>query len=246
MSPDAYLEMAETESRHWWFCGRRKILEHIIDRLDLPAHAKILEIGSGTGGNLKMLSSFGEVKAMEMDATARAIAYEKNGRAFDIRPGVCPFDMPFSGQKFDLVCLFDVLEHIQNDVETLVAIKPLLAKGGSVLLTVPAYQWLWSSHDVFLHHKRRYAASELKQKLEAAGLRAAKLTYFNTLLFPIVAAFRLKDRFFKKTNTSGTDIPCEPINRVLYSLFGSERFLLNRLSLPYGVSLLAVLKSEDQ
>jgi SAM-dependent methyltransferase len=242
MSPDAYLEMADTEARHWWFSGRRAVLSYLIGNLDLPANARILEIGSGTGGNLQMLSSYGQVSALEMDATARSIASEKTGGRFDIRAGLCPRDIPFAGEKFDLVCLFDVLEHIDEDVETLIAVKGLLAERGLVLITVPAYGWLWSAHDEFLHHKRRYSADELRQKVIASGLQPIKISYFNTFLFPLAAAVRFKDRLLGNSSASGTSVPPEPINRLFSTLFGSERFVLGHFNLPFGVSLLGLLQ----
>jgi len=204
---------------------------------------RILEIGSGTGGNLQMLSSFGQVSALEMDATARSIASEKTGGRFDIRPGFCPTDILFTAEKFDLICLFDVLEHIDEDVETLIAVKGLLAEGGRVLVTVPAYRWLWSVHDDFLHHKRRYSATELRQKIAASGLQPVKISYFNTILFPLVAIFRLKDRLLGSSSASGSSVPPAPINQLFASLFSGERFLLAKINLPFGVSLLGVLQA---
>jgi SAM-dependent methyltransferase len=243
MNPDAYLEMADTEARHWWFSGRRVVLAHIIANLKLPINAKILEIGSGTGGNLQMLSSFGKVSALEMDATARAIALKKTGGRFDIRPGICPTDIPFVGEKFDLICLFDVLEHIDEDVETLTAVRGLLAEGGRVVVTVPAYRWLWSAHDVFLHHKRRYSADELRQKITASGLLSVKISYFNTFLFPVAAIVRLKDRMLRNVSASGSNVPPALINRLFTALFCKERFLLAKMDLPFGISLLGIFRS---
>lgn len=244
MDPNAYLEMADTESRHWWFLARRVLLSSIISRLTLPSDARILEIGSGTGGNLKMLSAFGQVTALEMDATARSIANKKTFDQFDIRAGFCPTDIPFTNEKFDLVCLFDVLEHIEEDFTTLVALKNLVADGGKILLTVPAYQWLWSRHDEFLHHKRRYSAPDLRKKLVAAGLRVDKISYFNTLLFPLAVTARFKDRLLGAASASGSGIPADPLNDLLYRIFSAERYLLEKLSLPFGVSLLAILHPE--
>lgn len=244
MNPEAYLEMAETETHHWWFAGRRSVMAFLISKFDLPAEARILEIGSGTGGNLQMLSAFGRVSALEMDAAALSISAKKTGGHFDIRAGCCPADIPFPGEKFDLICFFDVLEHIEEDVATLVATKKMLAQGGRMLITVPAYRWLWSAHDEFLHHKRRYSALELREKAAAAGLRVERISYFNTLLFPLLAAARFMDRLRGSSSASGTGTPPPLINGVFRQLFSAESFLLGSLNLPFGASLLAILRAE--
>lgn len=246
MNPAAYLEMAETESRHWWFVARRAILARMIETLNLPQNPKILEVGCGTGGNLEMLAKFGSLSALELDDTAREIAIRKTGSRYDIRPGYCPEAIPFKDQKFDLICVFDVLEHIEQDTETLAALKKLLAKNGRILFTVPAYQWMYGAHDEFLHHKRRYSANELKDKIAKAGLRYKRMTFFNTLLFPLAALVRMKDKLSGNAKVSGTNVPPALINTLFKKIFGSERFLLNQVNLPFGVSLLCVLESADE
>ena len=244
MNPDAYIEMASTEATHWWFTARRSLLSSFIRGLALPDDARILEIGCGTGGNLQMLAEFGRVSAFEMDASARELAARSTGGQFEIRAGCCPADIPYQGEQFDLICMFDVLEHIDEDIETLRAVRGLLAPGGCALITVPAYAWLWSKHDEFLHHKRRYVATGLRQTALAAGLKPVKLSYFNTLLFPLAVAVRLKDRLFNKTTPSGTTVPAAPVNRLLHRIFSSEQALLAHANLPFGVSLVTVLVDE--
>lgn len=240
MTPAAYVEMAETEDQHWWFVARRAILLSVLESLRLPQNAAILEVGSGTSGNLDMLGRFGRVSAIEMDDTARAISAEKTGGRFDIRAGVCPGQIPFSGETFDLICMFDVLEHIEEAKETLAALRGYLAPGGRILVTVPAYQWLWSAHDTFLHHKRRYTAGLLQAQAVAGGLTPERMTYFNTLLFPLAAGMRMLDKITGRAVASGNDVPAAPVNALFKSIFSAERHLLKAVNLPFGVSLMGI------
>lgn len=244
VNPEAYLEMAATESRHWWFRARRKILERIIESMRLPGSARILEVGSGTGGNLMMLSRHGSVLGLEMDENARRLASEKTRGQFTIRAGNCPDNIPFRGEQFDLICMFDVLEHINEDVETLAALRRHLAPGGRMLISVPAYPWLWSTHDTFLHHKRRYTARTLRQVFDKSGLGIDRITYFNTLLLPLVALARLKDRIVSREKSSGTGVPTPFVNSLLYAIFSSEGHMLTLFNLPAGVSLLGIVRAK--
>lgn len=246
MNPEAYIEMSQTESKHWWFTGRREILLNTLKKLKLPQDAKILEIGCGTGGNLQMLARFGEVSALEMDSNARKIASEKTDNQYTIKAGYCPDEIPYEKQSFDLICMFDVLEHIEQDSETLSAIKMLLKKDGKIFLTVPAYQWLWGTHDEFLHHKRRYTARRLSEIIKTSGLKPLRISYFNTILFPFAAIVRLKDRLLGNKNATGTNIPPKAINKLFKTLFSSERYLLQYINLPFGVSLLCILCTPDE
>jgi SAM-dependent methyltransferase len=244
MSPDAYLEMADTEADHWWFRGRRDVLQTVLRSLDLPPNARVLEVGSGTGGNLDMLAEFGTVCGLEMDSTARALCSRKTGGRFNVRAGRCPDDVPFGAERsdrFDLICFFDCLEHIADDVGSLARMQSLLAPGGKIVVTVPACQSLWSEHDVFLRHFRRYSRATLKQCVAAAGYEVERISYFNTLLFPLAAAARWLSRVTGAHSQAGAAIPARSLNTTLYSVFSAERHWLAHAPLPFGLSLFAVL-----
>ena len=188
-----------------------------------------------------MLSRFGDVTAIESDATARDIARRKTSGRFAIGPGSCPSDVPFEPRSFELVCLFDVLEHIDDDVAALARLRDLLVPGGFLVLTVPAHRWMWGPHDEFLHHKRRYTRAELLQKTRSAGLEMRKLSYFNTLLAPLAVMARLTDRMFRRRSAAGTTVPAAAVNASLRAIFASERTVLRHMNLPWGISMLAVL-----
>jgi SAM-dependent methyltransferase len=245
MSPEAYLEMSETETEHWWFRGRRNVLRSVLQRLAMPQLARVLEVGSGTGGNLDMLAELGSVSGLEMDATALALSVKRTGGRFDLRAGRCPDDIPFDNRVFDLICFLDCLEHIPDDLGSLTRMRALLAPGGSVVVTVPAYQWLWSAHDEYLHHYRRYNRASLMECAKAAGYRVECITYFNTLLFPLAVAARMSDRLLRRNRSSGDAVPAKPLNAALYRVFTTESQWLAYGTLPFGMSLLAVLTADS-
>lgn len=241
MRPEIYKEMAQVQDRHWWFVARRRILDRVITALKLPGDAQILEIGCGPGGNLAMLQGHGQLQALETDPHARELAAELG--ICPVETGALPEPLPFPSAAFDLVCLFDVLEHIGNDREALQAVAGLLKPGGRILITVPAYAWLWSAHDEAHHHQRRYTASGLEQVARAAGLVPRRLGYFNTLLFPLIAAIRSLQRLTGKSADSDAALPSPGLNRLLTAIFGFERHLLPLGTFPFGTSVLAVLEN---
>ena len=238
MDAAEYRRMAAHEDRHWWFVGRRAVLDAVLTALALPPGARILEIGCGTGGNLPLLARHGTVSAVETDDFARDLATTRSGIA--VQAGALPDRLPAHGAPFDLVCLFDVLEHVADDAAALRALAPLLAPGGRLLLTVPAHRWLWGVHDERLHHRRRYARGELRARLEEAGFAMDRLGFFNAaLLLPAMAA-RLLDRWGNRRSALGGGLPPVWLNRLLGALFAAEAPWLRRHTLPCGLSLLAV------
>lgn len=246
MDPTAYEQMAAVEDRHWWFVGRRRIVGGFLQRLGLRPGRAVLEVGCGTGGNLQMLSRFGKVSAVECHEPAATWARTKSGGQADIRTGFFPDEVDFEGRRFDLICMFDVLEHIEDDVAALRALLPALGEGGKIVLTVPAYPSLYGPHDNLLHHHRRYTRRALFDAVERAGLTVVDHTHFNSFLLPVAWLVRWKDRLFPPAagaqEGAGSALPGALVNGVLASVLGLEAWCLGRMRFPAGLSILCVLE----
>lgn len=241
MESSIYTLMTSLEASHWWFAARRAIAENIIRKLRLPTDARILDAGCGTGGNLAMLSRYGQVHAMELDDQARQMANAKG--IAQVLSGKLPDKVPYQQEQFDLIALLDVLEHVEDDRSTLKVLGSLLKPDGYLLISVPAFPFLWSKHDEVHHHKRRYFLGELKSKLENAGLEVAYSSYFNTILFPLIFGARQLRKFRTNKRESGDlTMPHPLINWLLFAVFSSERFVLGRWCLPLGVSAMAIAR----
>lgn len=241
MDADLYQQMRDLEDRHWWFMGRRAIVRSLLQKAGLTKDAKILDLGCGTGGNLAMLSEFGEVLGVELDEQAAQLARER-GVAPVVR-GKLPDALPLPSNTFQCVTLLDVLEHIADDRATLKTVNGLLAPGGYVLLTVPAFAFLWGPHDVAHHHQRRYRAGQLRDVLEENGFQITTLSYCNSWLFPIAAVVRLARRWLPAGNAGAElALPPAPVNRLLAAVFASEQYLLPHMKLPFGISLVALAR----
>lgn len=236
--------MSAQEEVHWWFAARRDVLSAVMRRLvHVPAGARILEAGCGTGGNLDMLSGLGQVRAFELDADARQAATAKSG--LSVAEGSLPDAIPFGTEEFDVIGLFDVLEHVEADSDALRALGARLAPGGRIVLTVPALPWMWSRHDEQHHHFRRYTKRHLRRLAAEVGLEIDHLFYFNTLLFPVAVAMRAVKSLIG-SQTADDSLPPPWMNAALRGVFASERHLVGRVSFPVGLSLCAVLLAPDK
>ncbi len=243
MERSLFDQMAAHDMTHWWYVARRKVLEAVIARhIKLPANARILEIGCGTGHSLTMLSRFGHVDATEIDAASRAIATTRLGRP--VLDAALPELPNFADKHYDLIALLDVLEHLPEKMafntinET---IRRRLKPGGQLLITVPAHQWMWSAHDVANHHTKRFSRAGLEELLGSAGYRIELLSYFNSLLFPLAVAQRM---FGKLTGRESKDdaLPPAPLNSAFTKIFGLEAQLVGRVPLTPGLSLIAIAR----
>jgi 2-polyprenyl-3-methyl-5-hydroxy-6-metoxy-1,4-benzoquinol methylase len=247
MDAALYAAYAQAEDDHWWFRGRRRVVERVLDALPLGPDARLLEVGCATGGNLALLSRYGAVDAVEMNAGAAQRARSRPGAA-RVWEGFLPDDLPpQAGGPYDLIALLDVLEHVPDDDASLRALFARTAPGGFLLLTVPAYGWLWSAHDDANHHQRRYRRGALVRQVRSAGFTVQQSTYFNTLLFPAIAAARMAGNALARIRPAGraSDLDAVPpplVNRALQALFASERAVVPRFRLPLGVSILVLAR----
>jgi SAM-dependent methyltransferase len=235
-----YDRMRILQENHWWFRGRRSILTQLIGALELPKPAQVLEVGCGPGGNLTMLRRFGDVVAMEPDDESRAYAADRMG--VRVEAGFLPNDLPFAPASFDLVCAFDVIEHVDDDAASVQALARLIRPGGYFATTVPGQPWMWSRHDELHHHKRRYRMRAYRRLFEAAGLQVVKASHFNALLFPPIAAVRALKMLTGSKAADDDSMPPEPLNAFLSGLFAAERHWLAHAPLPFGVSIVLIAR----
>ena len=228
----------EEDRRHWYFRGRLAVLLRVLEHVLPSPPRRLLELGCGTGNVLQALRRFGETVGVERDPELRAVG---QAAGLDIREGALPDDVPIDDAWADAVLLLDVIEHLDDDHAGLRAARRMLRPGGVMLITVPAYPWLWSGHDVALGHRRRYTAGTLRSVVAATGLSLAHVGYFNTALFPAIAGVRLMKR---AVGGRAHDLhrPAEIVNRALARVFALERYLVLHPGLPFGSSVLAVAR----
>ena len=241
MEADLYDQLWEIEQQHWWFQARREIVRSLIRRFADGSNRRlqICDLGCGTGGNLAALAAENDVVGVEY--SPQALDYARRRLGDRVRPGSLPNGVDLPAESFDVVLLTDVLEHIEDDQSTAATALRLLRPGGIVVATVPAYQWLYSEHDARHHHFRRYGRRQFRALWTEADVLL--LSFYNAILFPPAAAVRLANRFLpRRVSSHGLEIPPAPINRFLNRVMASEASLLGRVPLPFGLSLVAVVR----
>jgi SAM-dependent methyltransferase len=237
-----YKEMFELERRHWWFAAKHRIVLAMLRRFLSAGNgrARVADVGCGCGRMLELLLR--DYDATGIDASPVAVEFAKQ-RNVPVVQVALPDGLTLPDGAFDAVLMLDVLEHLEDDVTSAAAVGRLLRPGGILLLTVPAFQWLYGPHDVAHHHKRRYNRAQLADVLRRAGFRVRYISYYNTLLFPLALVPRLLGRA-KPGQQVSTAPPAAPINAVMQTIFAGERHVLGRLSLPFGLSLIAVAEPD--
>ena len=239
MEPETYREQFELEDEHWWFKGRRAVIWSLLRPLDATGPLRVLDAGCGTGRNLIEFRSLGPVSGV--DTSPEALNFCRERGIDDVRSGSLDA-LPFGDAAFDLILATDVIEHLRDDHLALRELRRVSAPSGHLLLTVPAYQWLWSEHDDAHHHFRRYTLRQLRQRLRGAGWSPVSWSYFNTTLLPAVAAVRLVSRLRPNQGgarpRSNVQPTPAPINRLLEAPMRLEaRLIAQGAHLPAGVSI---------
>jgi len=242
MDERIYYDINQIEEEHWWYKARRKIIYYwAITRSKEPIESKILDIGCGTGFNLKNLSKNGYSNTIGLDISLLALNFAN-------KKGVNPLvagnsnHLPFTDSIFDLLLALDMLEHVENDNLTLEEIFRITKTDGKVVFFVPAIPLLWGYQDEVGHHFRRYTRKNLSKKVNKAGFKIQKISYVNSFLFPIIFFARMFFKLFPKSMNKVSESQLSPswMNNILYKIFLSELFLLKHINFPLGVSILCV------
>jgi SAM-dependent methyltransferase len=242
MDAELYDTIRRVEATHWWYVGRREVVFDWLARV-LPGYRRprVLDVGCGTGFNLEAIRALGARDSVGLDLSGRALSFCR-ARGLDQLVRGDAAAPPFAAGTFDVILALDLIEHVADDQTALRRLGQLLRPGGRLIVFTPAFPFLWSVQDQVSHHFRRYRAGELRAKLQEAGLRVDKLSYANTLLFPLVWGGRVLLRLSRRRATLASENDLHPAwsNRLLARVFAAERSLLRRWNLPFGVSLLAV------
>ena len=231
-------KMYQMEDNYWWFVGRRRLIRALVERFG-AREAAIVDVGCGTGGTMDALRGLGELTGADISADALGFCRERSHRSLV----QCRADyLPLRGDSFDVAVCCDVLEHLEDDAGGFAEIVRVLKPGAVMVISVPAYKWLWGEHDEALSHLRRYEKREVRALMKGNGMQEVKLTYAVSLLFPLAVALRLAGKLRKRTGPPQTQAQELPglINRVFIGIQNVETFVIARWGFPWGASLIAV------
>lgn len=242
MKDEEIERMSEFEESYWWFVGRRRIITEMLEnQLGIKSDLKILDVGCGTGNTTLALRRFGIVYGMDYSFFALKHTIQ---RGIDKVVKSSPYNLPFQSKTFDVITIFDALEHIEDDLKVLKELKRILKDDGIIFITVPAFQFLWSEHDVALSHFRRYNFKSLSAVIKQAGLLNVRYSYMISFLFPFLALYRIFSKLHKnKMNPKPTLVRFPNfINNIFQYLLFCESKIIQKTNLPFGLSLAYIAK----
>ncbi|NOT48207.1 MAG: methyltransferase domain-containing protein [Acidobacteria bacterium] len=253
MEQHTYGIMDEAEGSHWWFVGRRAILEsflrQIVRRLEsrfqaasvteTPAKAatpnvlRILDVGCGTGANLQMLAQFGQAEGVDVSDDALEFCRKKG---LTVQKGLAE-TLPYPDESFEISTALDVIEHLDDDIAGLKEMHRVTKTGGYSLIFVPAFMWLWGVQDDISNHRIRYTRKQIVERVEKAGFKVERATYANFTFFAPILGGRTLMKITGIKPESENNVNISALNGVFGKLFSSERFWLNKFNFPFGVSI---------
>jgi ubiquinone/menaquinone biosynthesis C-methylase UbiE len=229
----------ELEDHHWWSIGIRRIQLHFVRKYLSVLNPTILDIGCGPGATLNELSKIG--KTVGIDVSKYVLQLARSRGIKNVRYGNAT-KLSFANNSFNCVTAFDMLEHVKNDDTALQEIYRVLKTKGVVVLTSPAFMWLYDDHDRLNHHYRRYSRSELLKKAYRVGFKIRYISYCNSFLFPLIVGVKYYNRLVKRQGKFNNEDTPEPLNSILKFIFSSEIYFLDAVRFPFGLSILAVLE----
>jgi SAM-dependent methyltransferase len=242
MQQHTYSIMYEVEETHWWFVGRRRIIESFVEKICREVRdrtPRILDVGCGTGANLELLRKYGDAEGV--DVSPEALAFCRTRGLENVRQGEAE-RLPYEDGTFDLVTGLDVVEHLDDDVAGLSEMRRVLRPGGHALLFVPAFMFLWGVQDDVSHHRRRYTLSGLRRVVREAGFEVERATYANITFFAPILLGRAVMKVTGLRPASENNINVPALNGVLARVLGAESSLLRHMNFPFGVSALCVAR----
>ena len=252
MQQHTYAIMDEVEGSHWWFVGRRKILESFLDSIveklgqrssgaGTQTQLRILDVGCGTGANLEMLAQYGEAEGVDVSDDALEFCRQKGLQA---QKGLAE-KLPFADETFNITTALDVIEHLDDDLSGLREMHRVTKSGGYSLIFVPAFMWLWGVQDDVSNHRIRYTRKQIVERLEKAGYTVERATYANWTFFTPILAGRTIMKLTGIKPESENNITISGLNGVFGRLFGAESLWLRRFNFPIGVSIVIVARKNN-
>ena len=227
----------KNQEKHWWFQARKKIIEQIISGINLKKNINILDFGAGSGVNLDMLRKHGLVDIHEQNKYARTAIKKKQIEIKNLYS-----TLKIKKNFYDLILMADVIEHVKQPKQLLKNLKKFLKKDGRILVTVPAYQFLFSKKDEALGHYRRYNKRILKNELTEFNIE--KISHFNTLLCIPIIIMTLLNKFLKRDYIKQVETtPNFFINKLCFIIFAAEKYFIKYLNLPFGISIYILVKN---
>ena len=243
MQSHHYPILYQVEDTHWWYVGRRRIIQSLVEKISTTLKTeRILDVGCGTGANLKMLAAYGKAEGVDISPQAVDFCHE---RGLDsVKLGAIE-QLPYENDSFDLVTALDVIEHLDDDVAGLREMRRVLHRDGRILVFVPAFMFLWGVQDDVSNHRRRYTLPSLLKAVEAAGFSVEWSSYANISFFLPVLVVRSVMRWLGLRADTEYGINISPMNGPFSALFAAERFVFERGRLPFGVSAVCIARRVD-